>query len=259
MVSAPIRHLLAPNPSHMTLQGTNTYLIGTTELAVVDPGPDLPEHIEAILRAAGATPIRWILVTHRHSDHLPAALPLSRQTGAPLYGHAALPGVQRPLADDEVLEVDGLSLRALYTPGHTSDHHCYLLEQESILFSGDLIVGQGTVVVGSGEGELAQYLASLRRLLAIGPARILPGHGPAIDDPAAKIQEYLDHRQAREDQIVRALAGGPCTIAQLRQVVYPELAEVLTSAAENNLRTHLLKLRSEGRAALDGELWRGLS
>jgi glyoxylase-like metal-dependent hydrolase (beta-lactamase superfamily II) len=104
MVSLPIRHLLAPNPSHMTLQGTNTYLLGTTELAVIDPGPDLPEHLDAILRAAGGTPIRWILVTHRHSDHLPAALPLARRTGAPLYGHAALPGVQRPQAADEGLE-----------------------------------------------------------------------------------------------------------------------------------------------------------
>ena len=240
----------------MTGQGTNTYLIGRDELAVVDPGPDLPQHLEAILAEAGSAPIRAIFVTHRHSDHLPAALPLAERTGAPIFGHAGLPSVQRPLADEAVVEVDGLHIRALATPGHTPEHCCYLLEEARTIFCGDLMAGSGTVVVGSGEGELADYLASLRRLLALSPARILPGHGPPMADPAAKIREYLDHRQMREDQLVAALAGGPRSIPELRAAVYPDVPAALTSAAENNVRTHLLKLRVEGRVAESAGRWR---
>lgn len=256
MVSPTVRRVLAPNPSHMTGQGTNTYLIGRDELAVIDPGPDLSEHLQAVLAEAGSTPIRAIFVTHRHSDHLPAALPLAERTGAPIFGHAGLPGVQRPLADEAVVEVDGLHIRALATPGHTPEHCCYLLEEARTIFCGDLMAGSGTVVVGSGEGELADYLASLQRLLDLSPARILPGHGPPMEDPAAKIREYLDHRQMREDQLLAALAGGPLSIADLRAAVYPDVPAALTSAAENNVRTHLLKLRAEGRVAESAGHWR---
>lgn len=256
MVSVPIRRVLAPNPSHMTGAGTNTYLLGEGELAVIDPGPTLPEHLDAIVQAAGRERIVAILVTHRHSDHLPAALPLAERTGAPLYGHAELPGVQRPLADDESLAVGGLHLRALATPGHTPDHHCYLLEEDASIFTGDLIAGRGTVVVGSGPGELRQYLTSLRRLLALRPSRLLPGHGPETADAAGKIQEYLDHRQAREDQILAALSQGSRTIEALRQQIYPDVAAALIWAAENNLRTHLLKLQEEGRVNVGDGVWR---
>lgn len=256
MVTPLVRCVLAPNPTLMTGKGTNTYLIGTDLLAVVDPGPDLPEHREQILATAGPARISAIFVTHRHSDHLPAALPLARATGAPLYGHRDLPGVQRPLADDEVVEVGGLHLRALHTPGHTPEHHCYLLEEARTIFCGDLMAGSGTVIVGGGEGELAQYLDSLRRLLGLAPDRILPGHGPAMDDPAAKIREYLDHRQLRENQILSVLSDEPRTIENLRRRLYPDVPEKLIWAAENNVRTHLLKLRAEGRAAESPAGWR---
>jgi glyoxylase-like metal-dependent hydrolase (beta-lactamase superfamily II) len=255
MVAPLIRRVLAPNPSHMTLQGTNTYLVGQAELAVIDPGPDMPEHLEAILREVGSTPIRAILVTHRHSDHLPAALPLAARTGAPLYGHADLPGVQRPLADGETIAVDDFHLRAVATPGHTPEHFCYLLEESQTIFSGDHVIGTGTVVVGPGDGALIDYLASLRRLQTLAPTRVLPGHGPAVEDPAAKVQEYLDHRQLREDQILAALAAGPRSVAELRAEIYPDLAAVLASAAENNVRTNLLKLRAERRALERDSRW----
>jgi glyoxylase-like metal-dependent hydrolase (beta-lactamase superfamily II) len=255
MVAPLVRRVLAPNPSHMTGEGTNTFLIGQNELAVIDPGPDLPEHLEAILAEAGAAPIRGIFVTHRHSDHLPAALPLSRRTGAPLYGHPGLPGVQQPLEDEAVVEIDGFHLRALATPGHTPEHHCYLLEEARSIFCGDLMAGRGTVIVGSGEGELIAYLASLRRLLALEPSRILPGHGPSMENPAAKIQEYLDHRQLRENQLLATLAQRPYSIAELRSSIYPDVPEVLVWAAENNVRTHLLKLRAEGRALEANGRW----
>jgi glyoxylase-like metal-dependent hydrolase (beta-lactamase superfamily II) len=231
----------------MTGQGTNTYLVGSDELAIIDPGPDLPAHLEAILAAAGGARIAGIFVTHRHRDHLPAAAPLSRHSGAPIYGHPELPDVQRPLRDEERLEIDGFHLRALATPGHTTEHYCYLLEEQQTVFCGDLMAGSGTVIVGSGHGELVAYLDSLRRLLALSPVRVLPGHGPPIDEPKVKIQEYLDHRQLREDQILAALAAGRQSEQELREAIYPDIPSGLVWAAENNVRTHLLKLREEGR------------
>ena len=254
-MSPPIRVVLADNPSYMTGKGTNTYLVGRDELAVIDPGPDLPEHLDAILAAAGAARIRGIFVTHHHSDHLPGALPLAERTGAVFYGHAALPGVQRPLADEQVVEVGDFHIRNLWTPGHTPEHCCYLLEEARTIFCGDQMAGSGTVIVGSGRGELADYLRSLRRLLDLAPDRILPGHGPAMEDPAAKIREYLDHRQLREDQFVAQLAGGPRTVDELRRAVYPDVPDALAWAADNNVRAHLMKLEDEGRASAEAERW----
>ena len=254
-MSVPIRTVLAPNPSLMTGRGTNTYLVGDAELAVIDPGPDLPEHLEAILAAAGSAPIRGIFVTHHHSDHLPAALPLAERTGAPFYGHADLPGVQRPLADDEMVRIGDFRMRALQTPGHTPEHHCFLLEEARTIFCGDLMAGSGTVIVGSGRGELADYLRSIRRLLDLEPARILPGHGPAMEDPAAKLREYLDHRQMREDQVVALLSDGPRTPDEIRAALYPEAPPALAWAAANNVRAHLWKLQDEGRATESAGRW----
>jgi glyoxylase-like metal-dependent hydrolase (beta-lactamase superfamily II) len=239
----------------MTGQGTNTYLVGDHELAVIDPGPDLPRHLEAILAEAGSAPIRAIFVTHRHPDHLPAALPLAERSGAQIYGHPELPGVQWPLADGAVVTIGGSHLRALATPGHTPEHHCYLLEEGRTIFCGDLMAGSGTVIVGSGEGELVAYLDSLRRLLSLQPDRVLPGHGAPIENPAAKIREYLDHRQLREDQILAALTTGAQTVDQLRAAIYPEVSAALAWAADNNLWAHLLKLQAEGRVAQTGASW----
>jgi glyoxylase-like metal-dependent hydrolase (beta-lactamase superfamily II) len=197
-----------------------------------------------------------ILVTHGHSDHLPAARPLAARTGAPIYGHAGLAGVERPLADEAGVAVGASTLRGLWTPGHTDDSVSLVLEGSGVAFCGDLMAGSGTVIVGRGEDDLARYLASLRRLRALDLTRILPGHGPAIDDPAGKIDEYLAHRQQREDQIVAALSAGPRTIPELREAIYLGLESRLYWAAEQNLRTHLFKLRGEGRAAEEGQRWR---
>lgn len=254
-MSPPIRLVLAPNPSHMTGPGTNTYLIGTDELAVIDPGPDLPEHLEAIVRTAGPATIRGIFVTHRHADHLPAALPLAERTGAPFYGHTDLPGVRHPLADGTTVTIGDFHIRAIHTPGHTPEHHCYLLEESSAIFCGDLMAGSGTVIVGSGPGELADYLHSLRRLLGMEPRRVLPGHGPAMEDPSAKIREYLDHRQQREAEVLALLARGPRSDEQIRTAIYPDVPAALIWAAENNVRAHLMKLRDDGRAAESDGRW----
>src|SRR3954454_5661050 len=175
-LSPLVARLLAPNPSPMTLTGTNTYLVGLTEVAVIDPGPDLPEHIDAIVAALeqlGRPAIS--LVTHHHGDHLPAAVHLRERLGVPIGGHADLPGVDRALAREEMVVLADASLAALHTPGHTADHVCYLLENEAALFSGDLMAGVGTVRVGDGRGELAHYLRSLALVAERGPGVVYPG------------------------------------------------------------------------------------
>src|ERR1051326_160744 len=188
-----IQRLVAPNPGPMTLTGTNTYLVDDADggLAVVDPGPDrIPEHLQAILGAAAdqRRQITTVIVTHRHLDHLPAAMPLCRETGAVLVGHPELPGVQRPALDNQPV-FDGLV--ALMTPGHTRDSVCLWNAGQGELFTGDLVLGTGTAVLDEAPGALRDYTASLERLRALGPSKIYPGHGPIVEDGVAKLAEYL--------------------------------------------------------------------
>ena len=257
-VAPGVRHLLAPNPSFMTGRGTNTYLIGEREVTVVDPGPDLPEHVEAILHEvteAGGR-ITRLLVTHGHSDHLPGAYRLRERTGAPICGHPSLPGVDRPLSDGETVATEGGPLVALETPGHADDHLCFWREGDRLLFSGDLVVGVGTVVLSQTAGSLTRYLASLHRMLDLAPQTILPGHGPVVTDARAKLQEYLDHRALRERQLVDALQLGPASIDELVQRVYYETPPALYRMAARNVQAHLEHLAAQGRATTDGKLWR---
>ncbi|MBV9173450.1 MAG: MBL fold metallo-hydrolase, partial [Chloroflexi bacterium] len=223
-----IECVLAPNPGPMTGTGTNTWLVpnGSGELAVIDPGPDDPAHIDAIVKAAEPLGrIRAVLVTHRHGDHLPAALPLSERTGAQLFGHADLPGVQRALADGETAFG---TLKALQTPGHTPESVCYFDPTSGALFTGDLVAGVGTVVVD----QLGPYMASLERLLTFEPRTIYPGHGPVVQDAIGKLQEYLDHRRQRERQV---LAGLPATIDQLTAKIYTDVPSNLVPMAARNV------------------------
>ncbi len=248
--------LLAPNPSPMTLTGTNTYLIGRAEVAVIDPGPDLPEHVDEIIAALEALGRPAIsLVTHHHGDHLPAAERLRERLGVPIGGHADLPGVDRPLAHDELVILADARLRALHTPGHTLDHVCYLLEDESALFAGDLMAGTGTVVVGSGRGELASYLASLDLVAEVAPAILYPGHGPIVDDPAARIAEYREHRLGRERQVFDALVDGCTTVAEIVERLYADVPRHLHAQAGRNVLAHLMKLEDEGRVQTQAGGW----
>ena len=256
-LSPLVSRILAPNPSPMTLTGTNTYLIGRSEIAVVDPGPDLPEHVDAIVRSLQALGKSAVaLVTHHHDDHLPAALRLRERLGMPVAGHADLPGVDRPLAHDAVLTLADATLRALHTPGHTWDHVCYFLEQERAIFAGDLVAGYGSLVVGPGRGELAASLRSLALLRGLQPEVIFPGHGPTVPDACAKLDEYVNHRAEREEQVLSGLAAGRATITALVERIYVGIVPGLVGHAARNVQAHLHKLEDEGKVARHGEEWR---
>ena len=255
-ISERVARILAPNPSPMTLTGTNTYLVGQDMLAVIDPGPDLPEHLDAIVAAVEACGMLAVsLVTHHHDDHLPAARRLRERLGVPIAGHADLPGVDRPLRHDERVGVSGATLRAVETPGHTDDHVCFFLEEEQALFSGDLIAGTGTVIVGPGRMDLARYLASLELVGSLEPRVILPGHGPLVADAAVKVREYLEHRLGRERQIVAELTRDGRTVAQIVASVYADVRVDLHPAAARNVRSHLWKLEAEGKVEERAGAW----
>jgi glyoxylase-like metal-dependent hydrolase (beta-lactamase superfamily II) len=248
--------ILAPNPSPMTLTGTNTYLVGQAEVAVVDPGPDLPEHVEAIvesLKQLGRPAVA--LVTHHHEDHLPAARRLRERLGIDIAGHPNLPSVTRPLAHRDRLTLADAAILALHTPGHTWDHVCYLLEQERAVFAGDLVAGAGSLVVGPGRGELAASLASLTLLREYEPRTLYPGHGPIVADAMVKLAEYIQHRADREQQVLDGLSAGVGSIDGLVERIYPGLTPGLKGHAGRNVQAHLFKLEDERRVEQRDGRW----
>ena len=250
----PNVHLvLAPNPSLMTGPGTNSYVVvgEGAPCAVIDPGPDEMAHLEALARVAEAHGgIGAILVTHGHADHDAGASRLRAMTGAPVYAwsRAGVASADCPLADGDTVPVGARTLRALHTTGHRFDHLCFLLEDAGALFAGDLVAGVGTVVIVPPEGDLADYLASLDRLLALPDLRtILPGHGPTIADGPALLREYVAHRLQREQQVLAGVAAGQTMVAELVAGIYADVDPALHSWAGRTVTAHLLKLEREGR------------
>jgi glyoxylase-like metal-dependent hydrolase (beta-lactamase superfamily II) len=261
-LSARVRRIVAPNPGVMTGPGTNTYLVGREQIAVVDPGPDEPAHVEAILRE-GAGRIRWIVVTHTHDDHSPAAAPLARATGAELRGapapddfyqdHTFIPSVH--LGREPLLRTAEFRLRAIPTPGHVGNHYCLLLEEEGMLFTGDHIMNGSTVVIIPPSGDMKDYLDSLAKLKPLGLRFLAPGHGELMPEPVAVIDGIIRHRLAREAKVVAALRGGGGTLEELLPRAYDDVPTSLYPMARYSLWAHLLKLAREGGVSEQAGRW----
>ena len=238
-----IQRITAPNPGPFTLDGTQTYLLGDT--AVLDPGPAIDSHIDAIRAAMPG--LQTILITHRHGDHAPAAEPLQAATGARIIApRNVLERVDQRVSGGEILNIDGCDLEVIATPGHTNEHVCFLTA-DGDLFTGDTILGAGTTAIFPPDGHMGDYLRSLIALRARNPKRIYPAHGPIRDDAVALIDEYIAHRLQREQQVLDAIAAGATTIPEMRARIYPDLDPRLHRAAEIQLDAHLIKLREEGR------------
>jgi glyoxylase-like metal-dependent hydrolase (beta-lactamase superfamily II) len=234
----------------MTLEGTNTWIVGSAGAIVIDPGPDDEGHLRNVGREAGS--VATILLTHHHPDHAPGAVRLARTTGAPVHANRAQPG-ESPLPDGaEFHSGDGVLVRAVHTPGHTPDHVAFFVPAVAALFTGDAVLGRGTSVIDPPEGDLAAYLRSLDTMLALEPRTIYPGHGSAVWSAAAKVREYRSHREERERQVVRALAAGPRTPDELVPEIYGDYPDELRPLAARSMLAHLLKLEREGRAARVG-------
>jgi glyoxylase-like metal-dependent hydrolase (beta-lactamase superfamily II) len=244
-----VRRVLAPNPGVMTGPGTNTYLVGIDEVAVIDPGIEDDGHLEAIV-GCGGDRIRWILCTHTHPDHSPGAAALKQRTGAEVLAFDSRDGleVDTPITDGFRVEATEFHLRAVHTPGHASNHLCYLLEEERLLFSGDHIMQGSTVVIAPPDGDMTAYLDSLARVRDLRLRSIAPGHGYLIDEPNAVIDEYVSHRLDREQQVLDALETGDHTTAEIVARLYVGLIDELVPRARQSVHAHLRKLATDGRA-----------
>lgn len=254
-LSPGVVRLTAPNPGPMTGPGTNSYLVGTTEVVVVDPGPDEPAHVDALVEA-GAGRVRWIVVTHTHPDHAPAAAALAQRTGAEVLGFGPRDGFEpdRVVGDGFELGGDDFCLRAVHTPGHASNHLCWMMLGEQLLFSGDHIMQGSTVVIAPPDGDMAEYLASLQLLLDLDPPMraIAPGHGVLIESPGSVVQAVIAHRLEREGAVRQALQSARRgSVDDLLPTVYADVPEALHPVARYSLWAHLRKLRAEGAATTD--------
>jgi glyoxylase-like metal-dependent hydrolase (beta-lactamase superfamily II) len=246
---ASVRRVIAPNPGPYTGPGTNTWILDAGPVVVViDPGPDDDSHLAALERRLAGKTVGVVLVTHSHPDHLPLAERLARP-------HKASVRRYPELDDGDVVRAGTLSITALYTPGHSADHLCFLLPDDRVIFTGDLILGQGSSMVTYPEGDVAAYLRSLDRLASLQPRTLFPGHWDPVPDAMGKIAEYKQHRLEREAQILAEVRHGEGTAGDLTRRVYGDLDGKLMLAAEMTLRAHLKKLIDDGLVREDGEVF----
>jgi glyoxylase-like metal-dependent hydrolase (beta-lactamase superfamily II) len=250
-LSPLVRRIVAPNPGPMTGPGTNTYLVGIDEVAVIDPGPDDKQHIDAIVGASMKERVRWVILTHTHPDHGPGTARLVKATGAEVLAFSKRdPDVtpDQAIGDGAIIDGTEWGLEAIHTPGHAPNHLCFFLEEERVLFSGDHILnGTTTVVSPQRGGDMIEYMKSLERLRKLRIARICPGHGDVIEEPRARIDEYIAHRKLRERQILKELKGGPVRVTDIVAHLYTDTPEELQEMAGRQVHAHLLKLRTEGK------------
>jgi glyoxylase-like metal-dependent hydrolase (beta-lactamase superfamily II) len=279
-VSPLIRRVVAHNPSAFTYKGTGTYIIGEGDVAVIDPGPLLNEHVEALLRALEGETVSHILITHTHSDHSPAAKPLKALTGARTFAFGPHGSGQKQAPDGDVqveedgdmdfvpdvelrhgdiIEGDGWTVECVYTPGHTSNHMCFALREEKALFTGDHVMGWSTSIVSPPDGNMEDYMASLRLLLTRDDEIYWPTHGPAITDPKPFVRSFIEHREDRERQIMEQLAAGRTRIQDMVPIMYAAVDKRLYPAAARSVLAHMEHLvargavRTEGRPTLGSE------
>ena len=269
-ISPRIGRVLAPNPSPFTYTGTQTYLVGSNDVAVIDPGPADPDHLAALLAAIADRPVRAILCTHTHRDHSPAAAPLSVQTGAPIIGCAPLVldddgpradaafdpsySPDRILADGEQVAGEGWTLEAVATPGHTSNHLCFALLQENALFTGDHVMGWSTSVISPPDGDMADYMRSMQRLLDREDAIYYPAHGDPVPNPRRLVRGMMGHRKQREGQIMRFLErNGASEIPAMVAEMYKGIDPRLHPAAGRSVLAHLIDLDGRGVAEAAGD------
>lgn len=268
-VSPLVRRVIARNPGPFTYTGTGVYIVGRGEVAVIDPGPDLPEHFEALKAALAGERVTHVLVTHHHLDHSPLAHPLARAFGAKVFGLPApspyandAPALEegaddrfRPdvvAADGDVLSGPGWTLEAITTPGHTSNHVCFALREENALFSGDHVMGWSTTVITPPDGDMGDYFASLEKVKARGFETLWPTHGAPVREVGPFLDAYVAHRRAREAQILDALAAGLTTIKTMVPSLYAAVDPRLHPAAAHSVLAHMIQLVREGRVAADG-------
>ncbi|MDR6145920.1 glyoxylase-like metal-dependent hydrolase (beta-lactamase superfamily II) [Sphingomonas sp. SORGH_AS870] len=267
-----VSRVLAPNPSPFTYTGTQTHIVGDRDVAVIDPGPDDPAHLDVLLQAIAGRPVAAILITHHHRDHSPASRPLARATGAPVVGAAPFApdyeggrsdaafdrdyAPDRVLAEGEGMSGDGWTLTALATPGHTSNHLAFALPETKALFSGDHVMGWSTSIVSPPDGDMGAYMASLEKLMERDDRVYYPGHGEAVDNPQRLVRGMLGHRKQREGQILRLLGGGdPLDTAAMTARMYVGLNPKLLPAAERSVLAHLYDLRMRGLVREEGASW----
>lgn len=281
-LSPLVRRITAANPGPFTFHGTNTFLVGNGTVAVIDPGPDDPDHVAAILKALEGETVSHILVTHTHRDHSPAAAPLQAVTGAPILAEGphrpARPlnigelnpldassdtdfAPDRALADGERITGDGFTFEAVATPGHTANHMAFALIEEDSLFCGDHVMAWSTSIVAPPDGAMVDYMASLERLIARGDRRLYPAHGAPIDDPRDFLIGLREHRIGREAAILERIAAGDRRIADMVRVIYAEVDQRLHGAAGLSVLAHIEdlvargRLRTDGVPAIDGDYW----
>jgi glyoxylase-like metal-dependent hydrolase (beta-lactamase superfamily II) len=271
-VAPLVRRVLCRNPSAFTYWGTQTYLVGDKgDVAVIDPGPDEEEHLDAIVAAIGGAKVAAICCTHSHRDHSPAAAPLAERTGGPIIGcapfsliddgprsDAAFDPSYRPeriLEDGDRLSGEGWTLTAVATPGHTSNHLCYALEETGALFTGDHVMGWSTTVVSPPDGDMTQYMASLQKLQEREDAVYFPAHGPPVDNPRQLVRGMIGHRRQRENQIIRQLEQGTGRIPDMVPTMYKGVDERLWPAAERSVLAHLIDLERRGMVARSADEW----
>jgi glyoxylase-like metal-dependent hydrolase (beta-lactamase superfamily II) len=267
-----VRRVLAPNPSPFTYTGTQSYIVGRGEVAIIDPGPDDPAHIDALVAAVAGERVTAILCTHTHRDHSPAAPAMKAATGAPIVGCAPLVlddsgpradaafdrsyAPDRVLADGERVAGPGWTLEAVATPGHTSNHLCFALLESDALFTGDHVMGWSTTVVSPPDGDMAAYMASLDKLAARADRVYYPAHGDPVDRPDRLVRGLAGHRKQREGQILRLLKQGERAIPDMVVEMYAGIDQRLHGAAGQSVLAHLIDLRERGLVLADGDQWR---